>query len=239
MQDNNKHEFYLTCEKYYIFELLTMAAGMMGLYTYNLRGGVFCNAQTGNIVLMSMAFGHGEISEGFYYLIPFSAYLAGTIVSEIMPEKIRHLLFIRWDTFLIGFEILILMLIGFMPLSWPAQIVQVIINFICSMQYNTFRQAEGISMATTFLTNHVRQVGIYLAKYVSERDNEIKKKLLRHSQIILVFFLGGMIMTYASRLFYERAIWLALIPLLVCFILMLHADLFNERSKLNQKPHGH
>ena len=170
MQDNNKHEFYLTCEKYYIFELLTMAAGMMGLYTYNLRGGVFCNAQTGNIVLMSMAFGRGEISEGFYYLIPFSAYLAGTIVSEIMPEKIRHLLFIRWDTFLIGFEILILMLIGFMPLSWPAQIVQVIINFICSMQYNTFRQAEGISMATTFLTNHVRQVGIYLAKYVSERD---------------------------------------------------------------------
>ena len=43
-------EYYLTCEKYYIFELLTIAGGMMGLYTYNLRGGVFSNAQTGNIV---------------------------------------------------------------------------------------------------------------------------------------------------------------------------------------------
>ena len=37
---------YLACEQRGTYALLMMAAGMMGAYTYNLRGGVFCNAQT-------------------------------------------------------------------------------------------------------------------------------------------------------------------------------------------------
>lgn len=38
---DSEKQIYLTCEKYYIFELLIFAAGMMGAYTFNLRGGVF------------------------------------------------------------------------------------------------------------------------------------------------------------------------------------------------------
>lgn len=158
---NHSEARYLTCEKYYIFELLIFTGGMMGAYTYMLRGGVFCNAQTANVVLMALAFGQGLWEKGLYYLIPISAYLAGTIVSEALPTGIRHRHFLRWDTWLIGFEILVLFVVGFLPLSLPAQIVQVTINFICSMQYNTFRQAEGIPMATTFVTNHIRQAGIW------------------------------------------------------------------------------
>ena len=52
------------------------------------------------------------------------------------------------------------------PLSWPHHLVQVLVNFIASMQYNTFRQAEGIPMATTFCTNQLRQVGIGFCKAV-------------------------------------------------------------------------
>ena len=68
---------YLVCEKRSVFALLTFSAGMMGAYTFNLRGGVFCNAQTANIVLMAIAFGKGDWLGGGYYLIPITAYLAG------------------------------------------------------------------------------------------------------------------------------------------------------------------
>lgn len=47
---DSEKQIYLTCEKYYIFELLIFAAGMMGAYTFNLRGGVFCNAQTARLL---------------------------------------------------------------------------------------------------------------------------------------------------------------------------------------------
>ena len=226
-------EYYLTCEKYYIFELLTVAGGMMGLYTYNLRGGVFSNAQTGNIVKMSAAFGQGKWGECVYYFIPFTAYILGTILSEILPEKVKQTHFIRWDTLLVGLEIVALLLIGLMPFSWPDQIAQVAINFLCAMQFNTFRQAEGIPMATTFVTNHVRQIGISLAGLIRRYEEEAeleqriglrlawrnrhhepvtqaRARMFRHVKIILAFFVGGVSVTASSPYLQERTIWLAI-----------------------------
>ena len=233
-------EFYLTCEKYYIFELLTVAGGMMGLYTYNLRGEVFCNAQTGNIVKMAAELGSGNFSRGLYYLIPFAAYILGTILSEVLPEKVRRTHFIRWDTLLVGIEIVVLFLIGFVPFTWPDQIVQVIINFLCAMQFNTFRQAEGIPMATTFLTNHVRQVGITIAKIIQHREHEeARAKMMKHIKIILAFMFGGAVVTALSSYLQERTIWLAIIPLSACFAVMLESDLVYERAMLDIAPHGH
>lgn len=239
METGKKDAFYLTCEKYYIFELLIFAAGMMGSYTYNLRGGVFCNAQTANVVLMALAFGHGQWQKGFYYLIPISAYFAGTMVSEALPSGIRRQHFLRWDTWLIGFEIIVLFIVGFLPLSLPAQIVQVTINFICSMQYNTFRQAEGIPMATTFVTNHIRQAGIWAVTAVKRRDRAARSRAWKHFRMIAMFFFGALTLTPLCTLIGARAIWFAMVPLIVSFALMVDADLVAERMMFDQKPHGH
>ena len=239
MDEKKKDGFYLTCEKYYIFELLIMAGGMMGAYTYNLRGGVFCNAQTANVMLMSLAIGRRQWGRAMYYLIPISAYLAGAMVSEALPGRIRDRHFLRWDTLLIGFEMLILFLIGFVPLTWPAQIVQVTINFICSMQYNTFRQAEGIPMATTFVTNHIRQTGIWAVTAIKRGDRAAGSRAWKHFRMIGMFFLGALILTPLCTLLQERAIWFAMVPLIVSFALMLNADLVVERMMFDQKPHGH
>ena len=78
---------YLVCERRSVFALLTLSAGMMGAYTFTLRGGVFCNAQTANVVLMAIAFGQGRWGEGAYYLIPISAYLAGPSYRRSCPRR--------------------------------------------------------------------------------------------------------------------------------------------------------
>ena len=239
MEENRQESFYLTCERYYIFELLIMAGGMMGAYTYNLRGGVFCNAQTANVMLMSLALGRGQWRRALYYLIPISAYLAGAMVSEALPSRIRHRHVLRWDTLLIGFEMLVLFAIGFIPLDWPAQIVQVTINFLCSMQYNTFRQAEGVPMATTFVTNHIRQIGAWTVKAIKKHDASARGRARKHLAMVAVFLLGGVILTAACGILGARAIWLALVPLAVCLVVMLRADLVVEKAEFERKPHGH
>ena len=169
---------YLVCERRSVFALLTLSAGMMGAYTFNLRGGVFCNAQTANVVLMAIAFGAGDWVGGAYYLIPIGAYFLGAFLSEILPSPLRRFGFLRWDTYLVAFECLVLFSIGFIPLTWPDHLVQVLVNFIASMQYNTFRQAEGIPMATTFCTNQLRQVGIGFAKAVRKGDRAALRRAL-------------------------------------------------------------
>ena len=234
-------DYYLTCEQYYIFELLTVAGGMMGLYTYMLRGAVFSNAQTGNIVKMSAAVGQGNFREAFYYLIPFTAYVLGTILSEILPQKVKRTKFIRWDTLLVGIEIAVLFLVGLMPLTWPDQIAQVIINFLCAMQFNTFRQAEGVPMATTFVTNHVRQIGISVVRIIKhhEQEAEARAKMAKHVKIIFAFSAGGTIVTALAPSMGQYTIWLAMIPLSACFCVMLQSDLVYEKAMLDVTPHGH
>lgn len=233
------HTRYLTCERKGVFLLLMISAGMMGAYTYNLRGGVFCNAQTANVVLMSMAFGKGQLKEGLYYLIPISAYISGAFVSEILPNPLKKMGLLRWDTYLVGFEIFTLLIIGFIPLSAPNRLVQVIINFICSMQYNTFRQAEGVPMATTFCTNHIRQIGISFARAMRHKDVNVLKRGAAHFSMVCAFLAGGGILTAFCGLLREKTIWLAIIPLLINFFILAHADIFQEHDMLRKKPSGH
>ena len=64
---------YLTCEHVSVFYLLMLNSGIMGAYTYVVRGGVFCNAQTSNMVLMGIALGDANWLEAAYLLIPISA----------------------------------------------------------------------------------------------------------------------------------------------------------------------
>ena len=52
-----KARYYLTCERDWVYFTLIAVGGFWGAYTYLLRGGVFCNAQTSNVVLMGMALG--------------------------------------------------------------------------------------------------------------------------------------------------------------------------------------
>lgn len=230
---------FMECERGRVFSLLMMSSGLLGAFTYAIRGGVFCNAQTGNLVLFGMSLGSGSWKEAVYLLIPITAYGLGAIVSEILPISIKKAGLIRWDTLLIGFEILVTILLGLVPENAPYQISQVAINFICSMQYNTFRQAEGVPMATTFCTNHVRQVGIHFVKWVRKGDAAYLKRCLNHGKMLLMFVIGSVVGMVLCRYFLGKAIWGASFLLLIVFIDLLHADLTKEKGMLERVPRGH
>ena len=242
---NNKikeHSYYLMCERKEIYHILMVVAGFFGAYTFMLRGNVFCNAQTGNVVLMGIALGAGKWGEALYYLIPISAYMLGAFVSELLPNPVKHHLPVRWDTLLIAIEMLTVLALGFIPLSAPVQIAQVTINFIASMQYNTFRQAEGVPMATTFATNHIRQIGVGLAKemkHFHQPDKTHRKRLGDHLAMLIFFLTGAVVGTIMCNLADEKAIWATLLPLGAILGVFLYADFVGEKNLKEKKPAGH
>ncbi|GJM56772.1 YoaK family protein [uncultured Dubosiella sp.] len=239
-QENEFQFEFLECEKRHVFLLLMFVGGFYGAFTYSIRGGVFCNAQTANFVLFAMALGNGNIMKGLYYLVPMTAYLLGTIVSEALPSPIKKHHLIRWDTILIGIEIATVIVLGFIPDSAPFQITQIAINILCSMQYNTFRQARGIPMATTFCTNHVRQLGIHIVKAIKHPDNKMfSGRVWLHIGMLAVFVAGGALSAFLCLMFAGRAIWFALIPLGIIFFQLLYADLVKEKEVFDMTPKGH
>lgn len=237
MEKENK---YLLCEKTGVYYTLIAVSGFYGAFTYLLRGNIFCNAQTGNVVLMGLALGSGKWREALYYLIPISAYILGAFFSEILPNPVKSRLRIRWDTLLMAIEMCVVCFLGFLPESAPVQISQVAINFIASMQYNTFRQAEGTPVSTTFATNHIRQIGVGCAKElhrIGNPDKSHREKLGKHFFMLVFFFMGAVIGTVFCNMFRGRAILITLIPLGVLLRMMTGEDL--RGKNLARKPKGH
>ena len=238
-QTINENNYYLECEKPWVYWLLIFTAGWFGSYTFLLRGGVFCNAQTANVVLLAMAVGEKQWSRAAYLLIPITAYFAGAFFSEYLGKSVKRLHFLRWDTILIGIEIIVIIVIGMLPESVPDQISQIALNFICSMQFNTFRQVKGIPASTTFVTNHIRQVGSSAAKYYRHHDSQSAEKIKVHGLLIIFFLLGGIVGTIIGEVFSYRSIWGASVVLVIIFIRLSYADLSYEKDLLPKVPHGH
>ena len=211
-------------QRFWVFAVLMMVGGFFGAFTYSIRGGVFCNAQTANFVLFAMALGRAQWGHALYFLIPMSAYFLGAALSEAASSTMERVGWMRWDTLLIFLEMIAVVFLGFLPETAPFAITQVVINFICSMQYNTFRKTQGIPMATTFCTNHVRQMGIFFAKAVHHRNWDHVGRLLCHLSMLVLFILGGVIATVLCRLFLGRALLFTLIPLGILFVDLLRAD---------------
>ena len=235
----DKKQDYLECESSRVFSLLMLAGGVLGAFTYMVRGNVFCNAQTGNILLLGLALGDGEWGRAAYLLIPITAYGLGAAVSEFLPVPVKKAGKLRWDTLLIGFELLVTVLLGFVPEEAPYQISQVAVNFICSMQYNTFRQAEGIPMATTFCTNHLRQAGVCLVKVLRKKDRTYLKRFLQYGRMIILFVAGAAAGAVLCRYVQGKAVWGASVVYLIVFLDLLYADLKKEKGQLGRVPSGH
>jgi len=235
----NAEEDSLECEKLWTFVILMFVGGFFGAFTYSIRGGVFCNAQTANFVLSAVALGNGRWKEFFYYFIPMTAYFLGAFISESVPNYVRGHLHIRWDTLFLFIEMAAVVFLGLLPESAPFRISQVLINLIASMQYNTFRQTRHIPVATTFCTNHLRQVGIAASRALRHRDRESVQRMFFHCRMLFAFVLGGTVAAVLCRYFQGKAIFFTLLPLGYLSFDLLLEDVRSGKDRLARKPEGH
>ena len=107
------------------------------------------------------------------------------------------------------------------------------------MQYNTFRKTQDIPTATTFCTNHVRQMGVAFSKTLTHKNKEYLPRMFFHGGMIAVFIVGAIISTILCRFFEGKAIFAVLIPLFIILVDFLYADLKKEKGKLSKIPQGH
>lgn len=216
-------------ERLWVFVFLTISGGYIGGFTYFLRGNIFCNAQTGNLLLLAINLAKWNPKMISYTLSSLISYSSGILISEYLSSRVNKIGVIKWHTCLIAFEILTIIVLGFVPDSAPYEITQLFVNFITAMQFNTFRKAHGLGIATTFCTNHVRQVGSNFIKFLDNRNIQHLHTSLSHLSMIIAFVVGVFCAVVMSKYFSGRAIWGALIFLITIFIYLLKTDL--EKAK--------
>lgn len=193
--------------------LLSMVGGFLESYTYLLHGGVFANAQTGNIALMAISFAAGDVRRALFYPLPILAFVAGVLLSAHMRRKCSDLQYVRWEHILVVLEIALLFWVGLLPRFVPSGVTTITVAFLCSMQYSTFRKTNGAPYATTFCTNNLRLAAQGLYAWARERDAAAARQAGRYLMIILAFFTGVLLGAELVGLWDFRAIW-------VCCILL-------------------
>ncbi|MEG2597568.1 MAG: YoaK family protein, partial [Oscillospiraceae bacterium] len=111
--------------------LLAGIGGFLDAYTYICRGGVFANAQTGNIVLLGMRLAERNPMAAVRYVIPILAFVAGVVVAEWIKNKYKNTAKIHWRQIIILIECLVLLGVAFLPQTNESNLLaNVMISFV-------------------------------------------------------------------------------------------------------------
>lgn len=199
---------------------LTASGGFQDAYTYCLRGHVFANAQTGNILLMSTYIVRKDLTEALYYLIPLCAFAAGIFAAEAVHRLYKQLNKIHWRQIILIFEILILFFVGFLPSSVDV-LANAAVSFVCAMQVQSFRKFKGKAYASTMCIGNIRSGVEALCTYCHTKDRQILKIALEYFAIIFMFAAGAGIGSIFVTCFGIKAIWCSCLLLLASFCIMM------------------
>ncbi len=207
--------------------LLAMAGGFFDAYTYLCRGGVFANAQTGNIVLFGLKLAEGEWQRALTYLLPILAFAFGVVAAEIVKrhgkQEKRLDAGLHWRQVIVIAEIMLLAVVAFLPQQMN-MVVNTVISFVCAMQVETFRKVRGSAFATTMCTGNLRSGTEQLIIWRQTGNRKAAHKARHYYAIILWFIAGAALGALCTDAWGERALLLTCAPLLAAFGLMFREE---------------
>lgn len=185
-----------------IFPVLVLgfAGGFFDSYTYVARGGVFCNAQTSNLLLMILGLASGRGVSSLRYLVPV-AFFVVAIFLENLTSRFAYRQAKRKGTDLdtaeffyhlavLVTEILFLTAVGLIPVSFPDILPNALVSSVAAMQFNAFRTMRGIPLSTVFCTNNLRMFSGHVFSAVADHDKSSLKKAGKYLLFILFFLIG-------------------------------------------------
>ena len=207
-------------ESFFLTAILAIVGGFLDSYSYLMRGHVFANAQTGNIVLFGVNLQKRDFTQAFYYFVPILAFAVGVILVEIIKHFYKEEHKIHWRQRIVALEFVLITVVGFIPLGQYDVVANVLISFVCSMQVETFRRVHGHPFASTMCIGNLRSGTAALSVYLREKKPEQLEMSLYYFGVILFFAVGAGIGGVLSVHLGFPAIWVSSGLLLISFLLM-------------------
>ncbi len=208
-------------QSYIVGLMLAFAGGYLDVYTYVCRGGVFANAQTGNMVLLAINAAEHDLGKVIQYLLPILAFMLGILITEFVKSRYRYSTAIHWRQIVIAMEFFVLGVIAFVPSGTQDDLVNIAVSFVCSMQVESFRKFEGKSAyATTMCTGNLRSATEHLFLSGLNKNREERNTSLKYYGIIAIFIVGAFISMKLTQNVGEKSVLVASVMLFIVFLLM-------------------
>lgn len=237
MQDNKsyqkphlEHKHLQMSDSIIVMILLTFSGGLQDAYSYFVRGQVFANAQTGNIVFMATNFFAGNFTRGIRYLLPILAFLTGIAITDYIRASSKLRGRMHWRHIVVGVEVLLLFVVGLLPISSVMNpIANALTSMACAMQIQAFRKVKGQPYASTMCIGNMRSGVEALGAYFRREDPRLLRQSKQYFFVVLIFFVGagvGSILANRPEWYHltQYIIWISCALLLASFVLMMLQD---------------
>jgi Predicted membrane protein len=200
--------------------LLAIVGGFLDAYTFVGRGGVFCNAQTGNIVLLGVYISAGKWQLALDHVPPIIAFMIGVFLAEAIKRNPSHIYHLDWEKIVLIVEIIVFFIIGLIPLSVPNIIVTATVSLVASIQVSSFRKLVDSQFNTTMSTGNLRSASQALYLAITQKDTDAAIRSIRFFMIIFSFLFGALIGGIITSRFGIKAIWAAIVLLIYAVVLI-------------------
>jgi len=212
-------------ESFELGVLLALTGGFMDAYSYICRGGVFANAQTGNILLIGVNFSEGKTQAALRYLFPVISFALGIALADLIRIHLKNKNLVHWRQISVLIEIGLLFIVSTLG-QGENLFANCLTSMACGIQVESFRKIQGNGIATTMCIGNLRTATQSVCEYFHTKDKELAERGLLFFGIIAVFVVGAVIGNACVKALQERAILVA-----TCFLLVSFLFMFTDREK--------
>ena len=201
--------------------LLTLANGFMDAHTYYVRGGVFANVQTGNVIFFAIDSSERRWGEAMAHVWPILAFIAGVgLASHIKSGRVERIVPhpLRWT---MAVQVVVLVVIGFVPATVAHSYVVVPIAFLAAMQIGLFRTIGDLAYMPVATTGNLLRFVEMGYEGLTEKSPAAWRACSVYGTLIVAFAGGALVGAFSSRAWGVHAVWLAAAIIAVTLVVFL------------------
>jgi uncharacterized membrane protein YoaK (UPF0700 family) len=197
----------ITATRLRLIVLLGIAGGFLDAFTFVAHGGVFANAQTGNVVLLGVAAAHGDVAGALRHVPPLIAFVLGVAAAETLTHPRVAPLVRRPVRVALVIEIAVLLVVGAIPTSFASTAIVLAVAFVAALQNATFGTVREWAVNTTMTTGNLRTAARATYRAVFRHDAEAAKQARAFGLVVLAFLIGAGVGALVAELVGNMAAW--------------------------------
>lgn len=137
--------------------LLSGAGGFLDAFTWLGHGGVFANAQSGNVVLLGLYAASGQWHKSLRHVPPILAFFAGVFVAYYLRVQAPLRKWHRAALLCLAIEIVFLLIVATLPETFPDIPIVLGVAFVAALQSTSFAKVEGSPYSSVMTTGNLRR----------------------------------------------------------------------------------
>lgn len=176
-----------------IASVFAIVGGFLDAYSYLARGGVFANAQTGNVVLFGVRAAAGNWISAWETLPSILAYMCGVGVARLLRVRREKRTF-RATLVCQALELFVLLVLLFFGRFVPDFCAVSLIAFSAALQNTSFSNIGPWQFNSAMTTSNIRHaVSGWVQLALGETDHKLRGEAIVGSVIFLCFAAGALL----------------------------------------------